>query len=59
LVKAAREVVREDLLGGAELVAGSVGSGNNWRRLPLAGCSRKKAMTGELLVLGFARWCHG
>jgi hypothetical protein len=42
VVEVAGEVVEEELLGGTELVKGSAGSGKNWRRLPLAGCSRRK-----------------
>jgi hypothetical protein len=44
VVKAAREVVGEELLGGAKLV---VGSGNNRRRLPPAGCSWRKTGAGN------------
>jgi hypothetical protein len=44
VVEAAREVVGEELLGGAELV---VGSRNNRRRLPPAGCSWWKTTMGN------------
>jgi hypothetical protein len=42
VVEAAREVVREELLGGAELVGGSARWGNNRGRLPPARCSWRK-----------------
>jgi hypothetical protein len=47
------EVVGEELLGGAELAARLAGSGNNWRRLPLVGCSQKKMTAGELPLPSF------
>jgi hypothetical protein len=45
VVEAAGEVVEDELLGGAELAAGL---GNNQRRLPPVGCSRRKMTAGEL-----------
>jgi hypothetical protein len=42
VVEAAGEVVGEELLSDAELVIGSAGSQNNWRRLPPMACSRRK-----------------
>jgi hypothetical protein len=47
VVKAAGEVAGEDLLGGAELVAGLAGLGNNRRRLLPTGCLRRKMTAGE------------
>jgi hypothetical protein len=38
----AEEVVGEELLGGAELAAGSVGSRDNWSRMPLVRHSWRK-----------------
>jgi hypothetical protein len=54
VVVAAGEVVGEGLLGDTELVEGSVGSGNNWRRLLPVGCSRRKTTTGELPLPDFS-----
>jgi hypothetical protein len=49
VVEATREVVREELLSGAEL---AVGSRNNRRRLPPVGHSLRMTMTGELRLPG-------
>jgi hypothetical protein len=54
VVEEAREVVGEELLGTAELVVGSVGLGNNRRRLPLVGCSWRNMTAGEPPFPGFA-----
>jgi hypothetical protein len=43
----AGEVFGEELLGGAELNAGSAGWGINRRRLPPARCSRRKTVTPQ------------
>jgi hypothetical protein len=48
VVEVAGEVVGEELLGGAELAARLARSGNNRRRLPPVGCSRRKMTAGEL-----------
>jgi hypothetical protein len=42
----AREVVREEVLGGVELTARSAVWGNNCRRLPLVRCSWRNTMAG-------------
>jgi hypothetical protein len=42
----AREVVREEVLGGVELAARSAVWGNNCRRLPLVRCSWRNTMAG-------------
>jgi hypothetical protein len=47
VAEAAKEVAGEELLGGAELTAGSMGWGNNQRRLPPVRCSRRKTTAGE------------
>jgi hypothetical protein len=57
VVRAAEEVVGEGLLGDTELVVGSAGSGNNWRRLLPVGCSRRKTTVGELPLPGFSSQC--
>jgi hypothetical protein len=48
VAEAVGEVVGEELLGGAELTAGSMGWGNNRRRLPSARSSRRKTTAGEI-----------
>jgi hypothetical protein len=53
VVEAVGDVVGEELLASAELVVGSAGLGNNWRRLPPAGCLQRKTTTGELPLPGF------
>jgi hypothetical protein len=47
VVEVVEEEVREELLGGAELAAGSTGWGNKRRRLLPARCSRRKMTTGK------------
>jgi hypothetical protein len=47
VVEAVREVVGEELLGGAKLATGSARWGNNQRRLPPAWCSRRKTTAGK------------
>jgi hypothetical protein len=56
VVEAAGEVVEDELLGGAELAAGL---GNNQRRLPPVGCSRRKMTAGELPLPSFANRRRG
>jgi hypothetical protein len=57
VAKAAEEVVREELLGGVELAAGSVGWGNNRRRLPPARCSLRKTTVEGIPLPCFASRC--
>jgi hypothetical protein len=47
VVEVAEKVVGEELIGGAELVAGSVGWGNNQSGLPPVRHSRRKMTTGK------------
>jgi hypothetical protein len=47
VVEVVEEEVGEELLGGAELVAGSAGCKNTWRRLPPVRCSGRKTMAGK------------
>jgi hypothetical protein len=47
VVEVVEEEVGEELLGGAELAAGSTGWRNKRRRLPPARCSRRKTTTGK------------
>jgi hypothetical protein len=56
VVEAIGEVVREELLGDVELVAGSMGSRNNWRRLPPVGCSQRKMTARKLPLPYFVSW---
>jgi hypothetical protein len=55
----AGEVVGEELLAGAELVARSAGWENNRRRLPLVRSSQRKTTAGEVPSPGFANRCYG
>jgi hypothetical protein len=48
VVEAAREVVREELLGGAELAGGSARWGNNQGRLSPARCSWRKTTADKI-----------
>jgi hypothetical protein len=59
VVEAAREVVREELLGSTELVAGSAGWGNNRRRLPPVRCLQRRTTAGEIPWPGYASRCYG
>jgi hypothetical protein len=47
VVEVAEEVVGEELLSGAELAAGSVGSGDNRSKMPLVRHSRRKTTAGK------------
>jgi hypothetical protein len=47
VVKAAEVEIKEELLGGTKLAAGSAGWGHNQRRLPLMRCSQRKTMVGK------------